>query len=80
MQGILNIVVQKVITFGISKFSAWRGKYTTEQVEHALEDLQNNPEKYGVEVNAITQNVEDIISKKVLKNISKYDKKTWKNG
>lgn len=47
-QGILNIVVQKVITFGISKFSAWRGKYTAKQVEDALEDLQVHPEKYGV--------------------------------
>ncbi|OXG04160.1 fibronectin type III domain protein [Flavobacterium araucananum] len=47
-QGILNIVVQKVVTFGISKFSAWRGKYTAKQVEEALEDLQVNPEKYGL--------------------------------
>ncbi|MCC9064157.1 fibronectin type III domain-containing protein [Flavobacterium piscisymbiosum] len=48
-QGILNIVVQKVVTFGISKFSAWRGKYTAKQVEDALEDLQAHPEKYGIE-------------------------------
>jgi TANFOR domain-containing protein len=47
-QGILNIVVQKVVTFGISKFSAWRGKYTAKQVEEALEDLQAHPEKYGL--------------------------------
>jgi len=46
--GILNIVVQKVVTFGIGKFSAWKGKYTSKQVEDALEDLQVHPEKYGL--------------------------------
>ncbi|URM35544.1 hypothetical protein [Flavobacterium anhuiense] len=74
-QGILNIVVQKVVTFGISKFSAWRGKYTEKQVEDALEDLQAHPEKYGLEGNTLSKNVEDVISKKVLKYVSKYDKK-----
>ncbi|WP_078228562.1 deaminase domain-containing protein [Flavobacterium sp. LM4] len=48
-QGILNIIVQKVITFGIGKFSAWKGKYTPKQVEDALEDLEKNPEKYGID-------------------------------
>lgn len=77
-QGILNIVVQKVVTFGIAKFSAWRGKYTPKQVEEALEDLQAHPEKYGVEGNVVAKNVEDVISKKVLKYITKYDKKLGK--
>lgn len=60
-QGILNIVVQKVVTFGISKFSAWRGKYTAKQVEDALEDLQAHPEKYGVanEVEKLTSKIVD---------------------
>ncbi|PBI90180.1 Fibronectin type III domain protein [Flavobacterium sp. ACN2] len=58
-QGILNIVVQKVVTFGISKFSAWRGKYTAKQVEDALEDLTEHPEKYGVatEVRKLTSEI-----------------------
>ncbi|WP_338839051.1 fibronectin type III domain-containing protein [Flavobacterium ginsenosidimutans] len=59
-QGILNIVVQKVVTFGISKFSAWRGKYTAKQVEDALEDLQAHPEKYGVEGNVIANTLKKV--------------------
>ncbi|MFZ0597939.1 MAG: fibronectin type III domain-containing protein, partial [Flavobacterium sp.] len=62
-QGILNIVVQKVITFGIGQFSAWRGKYTAKQVEDALEDLHVHPEKYGVEETG--ELVRDAIQKKL---------------
>jgi TANFOR domain-containing protein len=59
-QGILNIVVQKVVTFGIGKFSAWRGKYTDKQVQDALEDLQANPEKYGVEGNVVANTLKKV--------------------
>ncbi|OXB06223.1 fibronectin type III domain-containing protein [Flavobacterium pectinovorum] len=49
-QAILNIIVQKVVNFGISKFSAWRGKkYSEKQTEDAIEDFVEHPEKYGVE-------------------------------
>ncbi|WP_406844036.1 fibronectin type III domain-containing protein [Flavobacterium soyae] len=62
-QGILNIVVQKVITFGISKFSAWRGKYTAKQVEEALQDLQANPGKYGLGIKATFRYGNNFVSK-----------------
>lgn len=47
-QDVITFIVQKLITFGIGKFSAWKGKYTTKQIEEALEDLQAHPEKYWV--------------------------------
>jgi hypothetical protein len=53
-QAILNILVQKIVTFGIDKISAWRGKYSSKQVEDALADLEKNPAKYGT-INGINR-------------------------
>jgi hypothetical protein len=71
-QGILNIVVQKVITFGIGKFSKWRGKYTSKQVEDALEDLQAHPEKYGLKgaENSITKRIWSVADNEIIRNSS----------
>lgn len=46
--GILNIIVLKATNFGISKLTSWREKYTPEQGEAALKDLEAHPEKYGI--------------------------------
>jgi len=71
-QGILNIVVQKVVTFGIGKFSTWRGKYSAQQVEEALEDLQVHPEKYGLEgvENVTTKRIWSIVDNEIIRNSS----------
>nr|WP_315238662.1 hypothetical protein [uncultured Flavobacterium sp.] len=72
--GILNIVVQKAITFGIGKFSAWKGKYTPKQVEEALEDLELHPEKYGLKGTEIDATLSIMLKnadfKKIYENLS----------
>lgn len=72
-QGILNIVVQKVVNFGISKFSTWKGKYTNKQVEEALEDLEVHPEKYGIHPEDLPSQKETNVN--VPKVVFKYGKK-----
>jgi hypothetical protein len=75
----LNIIIQKTIGFGINKFKSWRGSNTEKQVEDALNDLVEHPEKYGVATDEIVSSlVKESVVKRVLKTISKYDSKLGK--
>ena len=83
-----------MVTFGIGKFSAWRGKYTTKQVEDALMDLENNPQKYGLSeyelaglVKKITKKFGEIEyeilvynDKVIWKSLNNTELSTWENS